>query len=195
MRRREAGFSLVEMLTVVGALAIVLLVVGQIMERVQRQYESQRRLVEATDNARAALDTLVRLVRMAGSNPRGIVGLQPIVPDVDGNNALDSLALQSDWNPANGALTDPYENIVFFVANGRLMKREIGDPPEGVEFAPGIESIAFSYSDTNMNPLANPTAAAGQIAYVSISMVVRPPGPGAPPAFAVTSGAAVRRRE
>lgn len=195
MRGREQGFSLVEMVTVVGVLAIVLLAVGQIVERVQRQYEAQRRQVEAADNARAALDTIVRLVRLAGNNPRGLVGLQAIAPDLDGNGALDTIAFQSDWNPADGVLSDPYENIAFFVADGRLMKREADDPPEGVEFAPGVESIAFSYADTNMSPLPNPAASAGQIAYVSISLVMRPPGPNPPPSLTITSGAAVRRRE
>lgn len=195
MRGREQGFSLVEMVTVVGVLAIVLLLVGQIVERVQRQYETQRRQVEAADNARAALDTIVRLVRLAGNNPRGLVGLQAIAPDLDGNGLLDTIAFQSDWNPADGVLSDPYENISFFVADGQLMKREAGDPPEGVEFAPGVESIAFAYADTHMSPLANPAASAGQIAYVSISLVMRPPGPNPPPPLTITSGAAVRRRE
>lgn len=194
MRRRQAGFSLIEMLTVLGVLTIVLLAVGQLVDRLQRQYDSQRRQVEAADNARAALDTIVRLVRLAGNNPRGLAGLQAISPDLDGNGTLDSIGFQSDWNPADGALGDSYENIVFFVADGRLMKREAGDPPEGVEFAAGIESMAFSYFDTDMNPLANATASPGAIAFVAISLVMRPQAPGQP-AVSVEAGAAVRRRE
>lgn len=194
MRRRQAGFSLLEMLTVLGVLTIVLLAVGQLVDRLQRQYDSQRRQVEAADNARAALDTIVRLVRLAGNNPRGLVGLQAISPDLDGKGALDTIGFQSDWNPADGALGDAYENIVFFVADGRLMKREAGDPPEGVEFAAGIESMAFSYFDTDMNPLAKTTASPGAIAFVAISLVMRPQQPGQP-AVSVEAGAAVRRRE
>lgn len=194
MRRRQAGFSLIEMLTVLGVLTIVLLAVGQLVDRLQRQYDSQRRQVEAVDNARAALDTIVRLVRLAGNNPRGLVGLQAISPDLYGIGSLDAIGLQSDWNPADGALGDPYENIVFFVVDGRLMKREAGDPPEGIEFAAGIESMAFSYFDTDMNPLPNATASPGAIAFVAISLVMRPQGPGLP-AVSVEAGAAVRRRE
>ena len=195
MDRRERGFSLIEMLTVVGAMSVVLLAVGQLVDRMQRQYDAQRRQIEAVDNARAALDALVRLIRLAGNNPRGLVGLQPITPDLDGNGAWDSIAFQSDWNPADGTVGDPYENIVFFVADGKLMKREAGDPPEGVEFADGVLSITFSYADTEMNALANPVAAAGQIAYIGVALVVRPPGPGATPPLTLNSGAAVRRRE
>lgn len=191
MQRREAGFSLLEMLTVVGVLTIVLLGVGLIVDRMQRQYDAQRRQVEAADNARAALDTLVRLVRMAGNNPRGLAGLQAIAPDIDGNGAFDSIAIQADWNPPDGALSDPYENIAFFVDDGRLMKREAEDPPEGVEFAQA-EKVAFSYFDGGMNPLPNPGP--GMIAYVTISLVMKPPVPGAPP-VSITAGAALRRRE
>ena len=195
MTQRERGFSLIEMLTVVGAMSVVLLAVGQLVDRMQRQYDSQRRQIEVVDNARAALDALVRLIRLAGNNPRGIVGLQAITPDLDGNGVMDSIAFQSDWNPADGAVTDPYENIVFFVANGKLMKREVGDPPEGVEFADGVESIRFSYADTDLNALANAVAAPGQIAYVGVSLVVRAAGPGGGPPLTLDSGAAVRRRE
>lgn len=191
MQRREAGFSLLEMLTVVGVLLIVLLGVGLIVDRMQRQYDAQRQQVEAADNARAALDTMVRLVRMAGNNPRGLAGLQAIAPDIDGNGAFDSIAIQADWNPPDGALSDPYENIAFFVTDGRLMKREAEDPPEGVEFAQA-ESMAFSYFDGGMNPLPNPGA--GMIAYVTISLVMKPPVPGAT-AVSITAGAALRRRE
>jgi prepilin-type N-terminal cleavage/methylation domain-containing protein len=191
MRRGERGFSLIEMLTVVGVLAAVLLAVGQLVDRLQRQYDTQRRQIEVVDNARAALDTLMRLTRQAGNNPRGLVGLQSVLPDVDGNGLPDSIAFQSDWNPADGAVSGPYENIVFFVAGGRLMKREAGDPPEGEEFASGIESIAYSYFDTEMNPLAA-VPPSGQIAYVAIALVVQPAG--APP-LTISSGAAVRRRE
>lgn len=194
MQRRDAGFSLIEMLTVVGVLTIVLLAVGELVGRLQRQYDSQRRQIEAADNARAGLDTIVRLLRMAGNNPRGLDGLQPIAADLDGNGVFDTIALQSDWNPADGALGGPYENIVFFVANGRLMKREAGDPPEGVEFAPGIESLALSYFDTDMNAVADPVTGAGTIAYVTISLVMRPPGPRAS-SVSIDAGAAVRRRE
>ena len=195
MDRRQRGFSLIEMLTVVGVMAVVLLGVGQLVDRMQRQYDSQRRQIEAVDNARAALDALVRLVRLAGNNPRGLAGLQAITPDVDGNGAMDSIAFQSDWNPGDGVVTDPYENIVFFVANGKLMKREAGDPPEGVEFAEGVDSITFNYADTDMNALANPVAAPGQIAYVGVTLVVRPEGPPGTLPLTISSGAAVRRRE
>jgi hypothetical protein len=182
--------------TVAAVLAVVMLAVGQIVERVQRQYESQRQQIEAADNARAALDTLLRLLRMAGNNPRGLEGLQGIVPDLDGNGAFDTIALQSDWNPADGALTGPYENITFFVAGGSLMKREEGDPEQGVEFAPGITAVSFGYFDTAMNELANPAMAPSRIAYVSVSLEMRPPpGPNQPPPVTVSAGAAVRRRE
>jgi hypothetical protein len=46
-----------------------------------------------------------------------------------------------------------------------------------------------------MNALPNPVAAAGQIAYVAVSLVVRPEGPPGTPPLTITSGAAVRRRE
>jgi type II secretory pathway pseudopilin PulG len=193
MRARAAGFSMLELLAVVSVMTVVLLASGQLMDGMQRRYDQQRRQIEAADNARAALDTIVRLLRLAGNNPRRLQGLEPIAVDLDGNGAFDTAAFQSDWNPADGQLSGPYENIVFFVADGRLKKREAGDPAEGVEFAAGIESLAFSYFDATLEPVSDARDAA-RIAYVEITLVMRPEAPGSPP-VSIEAGAAVRGRE
>jgi hypothetical protein len=132
---------------------------------------------------------------MAGSNPSGIANLNPIDPDPGGDGASDSIVIQADWNPADGKLGDAYENILFFVRDGRLMKLEAGDPPEGVEFAPGVESMHFEYFDGQMAPIANPAQAKGSIAYVSITLTLRAAAGGAGGRIQLGSGAALRNRE
>ena len=97
---------MVELLVVLVILAVIMGVTVQIFSGVGRSYESQRQLIEAQHSARAALDSLVRLIRLAGNNPRSI-GLQAVDPDPDGNALLDSIQIQADWNPADGALNGP----------------------------------------------------------------------------------------
>lgn len=195
-RRAEAGFSLVEMLTVTAVVAIVMLLAGELITRMQRGYETQREQLEAIDNARAALDTMVRLVRMAGNNPRQLGGVLAIVPDADGNGSPDSLGVMADWNPADGDFDDPYESVLFFVQDAQLRKLEAGDPAEGVEFAPDVEAMRLRYFDTGMNPIADPIAAPATIAYVELALVLRPSfGTQLGPPVEIVSGAAVRGRE
>ena len=47
--------------------------------------------------------------------------------DPDGNGALDSIGIISDWNPHDGVPDDPYENIRFTVAGNTLFKQEPTD--------------------------------------------------------------------
>ena len=191
----EEGFSLVELLVVMAILTVVMVVTGQLLVGVHQSYESQRRLLDAQHSARVTLDRLGRLIRMSGNDPRRI-GIQAIDPDPDANNVLDSIQLQSDWNPPNGTLNDPYENITFFTNNGMLMIREPGDPVAGVEFAEDIQSLTFTYFDRNNTPIADPVATPGAIAYVNIDLLIQLETTlVASTAWTMSSAAAVRRNE
>ncbi len=74
------------------------------------------------------------------------------------------------------------------------MKLEAGDPPEGIEFAPGVESMRFAYFDRQMAPIANPAQAKGGVAYVSITLTLRTAGAGGR-SIELGSGAALRNEE
>jgi len=92
--RRQRGFSLVELTIVMASLSVILAMLGQIVFRVQKDYLEQRQLMEAKHNARVTMDTIIRLVRMAGYDPQDII-TQPIVDaDPDGNAQWDSIHLR-----------------------------------------------------------------------------------------------------
>jgi prepilin-type N-terminal cleavage/methylation domain-containing protein len=194
-RRAEAGFSLIELVTVTAALSVLLLVVGASVDRVQRNFERQRLQLEALDNGRPALDLLVRLLRMAGHNPRGVAGVRGLDPDPDGNGAFDSIALQADWNPADGDFEDPYENVAFSVRGNALVKAELGDPPEGVVLATSVAALRFEYYDGGLGLLADAAAAPGSIRHAAVTLVLRADTPAAPPAVEIRSAATLRSRE
>ena len=194
-QKNMQGFSLLEVLIVIVILGVVLGFVAQLVQSVQRDYLVQMQLIEAQNNARTALDTVVRLVRIAGNDPERI-GVQPIDPDPDGNGQFDSVHLQADWNPPDGALDDPYEDIIFSTNNGSLIIQEPSSPfnPAAIPFLDRIQAVTFAYFDRNNNPVADPVATPGSIASIDIVVQTDAPGPGGAP-LTFRSSATIRRRE
>ncbi len=111
--RGERAVTLFELLVVLLILSIVLGLIGAMTIRVNRDYSLQEQAMRAEESARTALDTLTRLIRMAGNDPQDL-SFQGVDPDPDGNQQWDSIRLRSDWNPPDGALDDPYEDVIFY---------------------------------------------------------------------------------
>ena len=174
------GFSLVELLVSMAILVLILGVVSWIARGVQQSYALHRPRMEAVNDASAAMDTIVRLLRMAGNNPGlppvipPVVGLDPIHPDPDGDGVYNSIRIQADWNPVNGTLTNTFEDVRFSVSNGTLFKQEPGDTGP-VPFLEQVGSLTFTYFDKNNNPIANAVVNRGQIARADIVLVTRTP--------------------
>ena len=185
----DSGFTLLELLVSSVIVLLVLGLVGQIFADSDRVYRRQRQYVETRNSASAALDMMVRLIRQAG-DASATTG---IFPDPDSNGALDSVRVVTDWNPRNGVLTDPYEDVTFTVVGGTLFKREPGDAAP-VPFADQVQSITFGYRTpagvTIVNPAAVPKAHLG---FVLVTLQATPIAN--VPGRVFTSSASVRRRE
>ena len=176
------GTTAIELLMAMTILIIVFAIVYAIIVSVLGDYTTQRRLIEAQNNARVTVDTLVRLLRMAGNDPQAI-GFTAIDPDPDGNSSLDSIRLRADWNPPDAALDDPFEDVVFSTNNGVLFIAEAGNPP--VEFLEDIGSLEFTYFDSDNVLITNPIADPDSI--VSTSFAVQTDVPGSPPMIFTSS--------
>jgi Tfp pilus assembly protein PilW len=176
------GFSLVELLVTTAITFGILAIVAHVVVQSNNVYRAQRQFMEARDNVSATLDAIVRVVRMA----------EAITPDPENDGVMNSIRVQADWNPRNGVLTDPYETITFW-SNGQVLLKQEPSDASGVEFAERIQSIAFTYFDTNNAAIASPVTSAARIAYVNIA--VQTTAVGAVPGVTMTSAAAVRARE
>lgn len=187
--RSDSGFTLLELLVTSVILLTVLGIVGRIFADSDRVYRTQRQYVEARGGAASALEMIIRLTRQAGEStaPNGIW------PDPDGNGTLDSIRLVADWNPRNGVLTDPYEDVTFTVTGGTLFKREPADAGP-VAFAERVASITFSYVSPAGVPVTNPIVVPkAHLGYVNVTLQTTPVNN--VPGRVFASSASVRRRE
>lgn len=186
------GYSLIELLIAIAVMTVVLGLIGTVMITVQSQYMSQQKLIDASNNARVALDLVLRLVRVAGNNPERI-SFEPIHPDPDGNSQMDSIRLRADWNPGDGDISDAYEDMIVSTSNGVLYIRRPSDGSP-VEFVDRVESLTFSYKDRDGADISSSNAVANRdsIAYVDIELRTSVPDV---PAILFKSSAVVRTRK
>lgn len=192
--RDERGFTLIELIITMIIVMATVAITTSALVKTQQNYAAQRERMETANQARAAMDAMTRLIRMSGANPMSIA-MTPIAADPDANNAYDSIRIQADWNPADGDIADPYENITFSVVNNQLMKREPADAAD-VLFADNVQSLLFTYQNTNEAAIANPVASAASIAFVTVGLTTRSTAQvqDGPP-LVLTSSVAVRRTE
>jgi len=185
----ERGMTMVELLVSSLVMIIVLGVSTTVLTKSSTMFTQQRGALNGRNSAAASVDLLSRLLRQSSCISATNVYCQAIVPDPDNNGVFDSVRVQADWNPRDGALDDPYEDVLFVVAGGSLWKREPSDAAL-VSFGDNVQSLRFTYRDQNGAPLANPVARPDLIGAVTISIVTTA-GQGLP---AVTSSSTVSVR-
>ena len=141
-RNNEGGFTVVELL--VGALiGLIILGVAFSMFNVQRKtFSIQEQLSEMHQNVRAAMDMMVREVRMAGYDPAdvGFVGI--------GGNTATSIQVLADLD-GNGAIAGSETVTYSYDALNLQIDRNIGGG--GQPLAENIANLNFSYFDANDN--------------------------------------------
>jgi Tfp pilus assembly protein PilW len=176
-RINEAGFSLVELMIVSVVLLTILSILAAIVGGVQSNYNARRERSAQMSDATAAMDLITRVLRNAGNNTTQ-VALTPT-----GSNRL---IVKGDWNPADGALDDPFENVEFLVSGDTLNLIDYsGATPITSQITEDIYSIYFQYLDAN----GNTTATMAQVSRVRSTITI-----GDENARTITSDIAIRNR-
>lgn len=172
----ERGMTMVELLVGTAVTICVLGMTTSVLTRSSRMFTQQNAAMESRNSTGAAIDTLVRLMRQTSCISDTAVYCNSLNPDPDNNNVFDSVRVQGDWNPRDGALDDPYEDVIFVVADNVLFKREPTDASL-VAFGDGVNAIRFTYTDQNGLPMTVATAKARPdlIAGANITVVSTPP--------------------
>ena len=115
----RGGFTLTELLVSMTLLSVVMGSVVSVMTQVQRDYARQRTRDESLNAVRSAELLLGRIFRTAGSDPNrvGVVGIvaQP--------NGAGSVRVRADFNPADGDVNDPLEDVTVDLSSGEMRVR------------------------------------------------------------------------
>ena len=181
----ESGFSLIELLIVIGMTGAIMGAAATIATSVQRAYQHQLHDVAVEQEARYALDWMSRTIVSAGSNPYSVnitncpvlgIAVLPVRLDPDGNGIDDDIRIQSDAGRPNGlvlgaagACNEPNEDVTIAhdAANRVITRFDAAVDVAPVAMTDGIFTLVrFTYRDANFVTTATP----GSIRFVRIAI-------------------------
>ena len=187
-RRRQRGFTIVEVLVALSIFLLILMGIMQVFEPSNLAYQTSQHKLNVQQNGRVAMDIMARQIRMAGYFPENI----------DTNTANDqsnSIEIATDAAVAVAGDLDGSgaTNAFFFCLDNGGLKRVQGARgvaasytcANGTVLAESVTSLAFAYYDANNNPIPNPPAGPYQLDAQAV---------GAAPNFATTTQRAAVRR-
>jgi type II secretory pathway pseudopilin PulG len=119
VRRRRAGFLLIELMIAMTLLSIVMSSVVSMVISVQKDYARQRKFSEGMSALRNSQLVLDRLFRTAGADPNNI----NVIGIVAQPNGAGSVRIRADFNPADGDVADPLEDVQVELAGGEMRIR------------------------------------------------------------------------
>ena len=139
-KRHAAGFSLIELLVVLGVQGILMAALVMSFTSQLRSHRQQEQMSEMQQIVRAAMALITREARMAGYDPTG-TPFSGITYDAD------ALRILADLN-GDGDVADANENIVYaYDAATHSLTRNTGGGRQSV--AEQVETFAFEYRDAN----------------------------------------------
>jgi prepilin-type N-terminal cleavage/methylation domain-containing protein len=147
LKQPRAGFTLIELMISLTMLAIVLGGLTTSMVTMQRGYTRQRETARSEDALRNAEVVISSILRYAGANPLNMTIGAPRIDPLDPNPAFDTLRVVADFNPANGLVTDPLEDVLVYAVNDTLYVRW----QAGAAVAPvawPVRSLTFQYDSS-----------------------------------------------
>ena len=159
-RINNRGFTLAELLIGLFVSAIVMTTILSAYYSQNKSYAVQDQIAAMVQNLRAAMDIMIREIRMAGYDPTGTANAGIVTANTT------SITITEDLDGDGSAPGD--ENITYALADSD------GDGDNDLErnnnlIAENIEALDFLYLDESGNPTAVPSG----IQSVQITMVAK----------------------
>ena len=168
---RKRGFSMIELLIAMAVGLIVLAAAYQFFISQNKAYKVQEQVAEMQQNVRAAMETMVRELRMAGFDNFNATKIAGIVSAND--NSIHFTQNLTQTNPPYVPDTDnddPNEDVTYYLGSQSCplclirKARERTSPTDAsglieAPLAENIQSITFRYFDANNSLLSTPVTA------------------------------------
>jgi type IV pilus assembly protein PilW len=177
VKSNKKGFTLVELLVAMAITGIVAGAIYTAFQSQQKSYLIQEQVAEMQQNLRAAMDIMVRDIRMAGYDPYGNSGAG-ITAAAENTFTFTLVADDDDYDNDNDTITDEigelktiqYDLYDAYDDSDNDIGRQVGAQKRAV--AENIEEIEFYYilaDDTTTTAPANPS----DIRSVQITILAR----------------------
>jgi prepilin-type N-terminal cleavage/methylation domain-containing protein len=215
--RSQEGFTLIEILISLSIFLLVLLGIYELFDWNRATYVSSQRKVDVQQNARVALDEIVRQIRMAGYFPENFA-TPPAAPLLANPIQVATDVALAIYGDADGSGAS---SVFLFCLDGSFVRRQTAAQgvvttytcTAGQILAENVTSLQFTYYDTNNTAIPNPptpayqldtqvlgavptfasTAQRGAVRTVLISLTAREDVPGQPPqVYTLTSSVRLR---
>lgn len=184
---RNSGFTLVELLVSIAIFGVVLAAIGGLLNINSKLYFSKENTMIMTQDLRAAMNLMVREIRMAGCDPTGAGGIGFLNDtddryNTDGNSihfTIDTTDTAGTGSP-DGLVDGPNEDINYYLytTNGiQKIGRRTGGAGSPSPVAEYITALSFAYYDSSGAVLSPPlsTADLDNIYAVDISITAQTP--------------------
>lgn len=164
----DRAFTLVEVLVALAVAAILIMATLTITHMSIRTYGDQERVSDAQQGARAALDLMVRDIRMAGYDPMAIshgpskgIGILAATET--------KLQFSSDLN-ADRADSGGIENLTYFYeAETKRLRQKEGGSAYPQTFIEDVSALNFKYFDA----YGEPAEGLGDIVMIVVTLTVQ----------------------
>lgn len=155
---RETGFTIIELLIAMAITSVVSTAIYTAFQSQQQSYITQDNVVEMQQNLRAAMNIMVREIRMAGYDPTWEANADIVIAGPNSIHFTKDISEDGDTNDANENITFGFSNLNDSNTDGiadngaALLGRDTGGGFHPM--ADNIHAIAFAYafdSDENGN--------------------------------------------
>jgi prepilin-type N-terminal cleavage/methylation domain-containing protein len=161
--QRNRGFSLVEMIITMAIFFVILIALYQIFEGSQRTFLGGRSKAAVQQNARLALDDVVKRLRVAGYFPENFAtpAASPALVNPVQVATNSRFAVYGDLDGAGAS------NVFMYCLDGTTLRRTRGaqgvaatyNCTAGEVMAEEIQGLKFVYLDANNTTIPNPLTA------------------------------------
>ena len=182
---RASGFTLMELLVAMSIGLVVLGAVAKTFTVQSRQNTAEEQISQMQQNARAALDLMVREIQMAKYDPAGTAFPAGTYGVTYSASQLEIKADVFDENGTISTSSGSVEDIIYARdAASNYITRKLGSGSAEI-VADNITDFTFNYYDANGSAVTS-SANSGNIRKVTISITARTAKPD--PSFATNSG-------